>query len=630
EVNEQVQSEIKKLQDRTSAQTLEKELKNLTPKERITRIRERIADDTLSAPLEIIETAVDRNVKDVTEESYNQLDEAFKQVSGKGLFSTEYAELSRIVTTLKKEWDKALEPAREEAKALAAAQKAETRTKQTDKDSHLTAIAKAVAQDNPVSIKQALEEYKSWRKTQGLSETTDEKALKAAGAEFYRDKAETELKREAEVQAAKERKEREAKAKAAKKAIKKQFGLDEDAEFKAIDTRVLNPMEFNEDFGDVLWQLTNVKAIGLNGLIKLLHVAYPGKGNYVDGLTKLLGITSKIVAKHNKKGLEIYTASIPKEVGMSGFHMYDRQQRKQILVINNNFLMVETAGGVAAHEAIHAIVAAIIDQLNLIANIPNASGIFVPKSYGNSWREFHHQVSQLLTALSTDIGDMYTTLTRKAESGEKLNGKETAFVALMSAYVAQYDPKLKPFDSKEGLAVLIKDFYAKGNLNYFLTNTDELLAEAFSNPYVTGILSIFESPFAPTTGKTQSYFRQIFDQLVEMVNQLIKLLKLPHIENNYFKALSNYMETMEDIAFNREEDTDWNIQHPIDGVGEVLNEFHAMAMVNNPINRLTPQLKTLINYIANAWYKRADIVSLEGVERELEAINAKTTKNKFG
>lgn len=646
EVNQQVQAEIQKLQDRTSAQTLEKETKNLTTKEKIQRIRDRVSpeDTDTSSAFETMANLSELSATP-TEEQWTQFEQAYHAASNKGTFSTEAAELKNIYNRVKKEYDKALQPVREEQSALAEAAKQEQRTQQGTKDSYLTAVAKAVAIDNPVAIKKSISDYLAWRKDKKLplvdkqGKTIDsDHILKQASAEYYQEKADKEIKKEAEEQATLERQERAKKQKAQKKAeadkatkkIKKQFGLDEDSDVKLLDAKSEIPKEVREF-------VTGVEKVTLNDLFNRIQKLYANV-KFLQGFDQLLNLAKAITDKFYKNGLEIFL--VDDFTIARGANFNDLKNNRQVIIIpRSEFADTD------AHELIHFLARAIVASIAIGRGVREGSGRSLNRMSGREFmpylaaaNELYRKLDQIHSKVLEQYRDLLTQIGRKFSNHEELSAKEVNFLTVLSSYLERRGKEeYGAITTQKQTQALIDDtFDAMGRtITYGLHDSDEMMAEALSNPYFMTLMSLFEAPELTKTTKPQSAFRAIVQGLKELLTGFYRLTRQALPKVSYLDHLLEHMSDMEryleEIPDKRNDAAVITSYVSADNlIRENSALYMAMGGTNKPLNPLTGELRNLINYIANAWYKREDIVSLEGVEQELEKINTKTTKNKFG
>ena len=400
--------------------------------------------------------------------------------------------------------------------------------------------------------------------------------------------------------------------------INKELGLSDDADVKMMRPTPLD--DLSPDLARFVAAMKDIKPLTGEEFFKTITSMYGESKEYISGIKSLYLLANSVAKKvTNGRGIEFYLADL-NGLGNLGMFVSDVLKNRQVLLIDKHAL-----GDTSAHELMHAVSEGISNIL--LSKSDKKLGPLMGIDLAR--KEFRANIHGLLTNLRTDVYDMYTQIIRKTERGTELTEKEYAFLTLIEAYAKAANHNFDMYDVRT-LRKLRNDIFERRNgYNYFLVDADELLSEAFSSPHVAAIMSMMEAP-TKVEGKNLSYFRQLYDSLMGFVKEIGKKLNISFVENSYFKQLSAIMETMEKTYL-----TNDNI-NALDKINlpakhqAIVNEIHARVTAQGGINPLKPELLKLIGYIADQWYKDPSIQSEDGVQRAVDEINAKSTKNKLG
>ncbi len=168
------------------------------------------------------------------------------------------------------------------------------------------------------------------------------------------------------------------------------------------------------------------------------------------------------------------------------------------------------------------------------------------------------------------------------------------------------------------------------------SNSDELLAEAFSNPWSAGILSMLESDTKTDTGYA-SYFRELMNSLLDLLKTVTKSLGLDikPVANNYFSELTKFVGAIEKEVLHTEKTglDDSPIELPesmLERIRLRLSSLHALTQKAGPkLNKLPPKLLKVLKYMAIKTRKNKTIQSAADVDKMMAKINAISKVNKL-
>ncbi len=663
EVNEKVRSQQEKLKAVGNEKEFAKQIKTATPEDRLSIIALRATPQDKSNIDILRQFSTPAKDESQAFEEFNVFQDAYDTVSkSKDLLSTEVAELKNLYNKVKKEYDKVLAPKREAEKKAIEAKRATMRGKEKEKDDYIIAVAKALELKNPVSIKESVEAYNKWRKDSGLSELTPDRIKQIAGAEFYKKQAHTKIQGEARDREAQERRVLEQKREAEKKAkdqeatknIKKQLGLSDDSEVKPLDPAGWNDIEADNDEetpvseetkkelpSDIQDYVTGVEKASLKDLFSRIQKLYKSP-KFLGALINLSELAEKIANRFSKNGIEVYLVdnmSIAK-----GVYINDMENNRQVIIVNKNLL-----ANTDSHELVHFIVKNIVNSIAVTKyGIEQGKGKSINR-YGSDSSgkllaaigNFYRKIDEIHEGALSKYRDTLVRIERKFKSGSPLSQQDKNFLIALSSYISS--------NGIEGFELISKSSQIRNLLDntfdalnkklvYGLKDSDEMLAETFSSPSFMTVMSQLEAPESfSKASKAASYFRIIVDALKDMLEQLTKSLgiDLKPLKNSYLEQLVDYVSEMENKYLIPDEVTALDGEVPDEQIysnaANLLKESSMLYMAAGPtLNKMTPALKKLINYIANSWWKRESLQSLESVLREVEKINKKSKKNKLG
>ncbi len=647
EVNKKVVAELDKFRGVQDEKEFAKQLKSATTKEKLDLIAARSQSENDSAAISEMQEAVAsaEGVEDLNEvqKISDKFDEAYEKVrDSNGLLSIEQAEIEGIAKKAKAEFNKKLEPLHKAERAREQAQSADKRGRGKERDALLTEIARNVERGLSGQVDIAIKRFQEWRKSVGYeTEMSKEEVLKKASADHYTRAAKTANIRERE-QDRKNKlntvKSKIEEAKAAKEAAKREmgqelfdeFGLSDETEIDYLD----NTFEGVEDEKFIKANFSNVRPITLDHLFKRIGVFYRDSPTYLKAITSLVELANKYIKKYTTKGLEIYIADRAGKKGTAGVHMYDPNTNREIMIISTDM-----DGDVDAHELLHMVTRAAILGM---AGKTKTKFVSKAEKIQDATDEFYADLGQIYKGSVLKFRDELLQMVRDASNGKELTGKQINLLVLVQGYLEsrnKSDFMNRPLTLEDVETIYTNTFgattqqYRPHSLMYMFSNPDELLAEAFSNPWAAGILSQLESPTSTTSGGFVSYFRDLMNSLIDLIKTITKELGLDikPVNNNYFSELTKFVSSVEaDVLKNEQSGLDYSPTHLPDSMLERirlrLSSLHLMAKANGPkLSKLTKAKIKVINAAGRTLWRNKNIKTEQDLQQIVDKINAAAT-----
>jgi hypothetical protein len=615
ELNQKVQEKLKTLEAIRNEKEFSKRMKTATPEEKLSIISQRVGHE--EAAFETLRTATEglkSNDLNEVQKAYDTFTEASDRIEKSPfLLSVEQAEVKGFANNVKQQFEKKLEPKRKAEEEANKAAKAQGRATTAEKDSHLTAVAKAQVQGLSGQVDLAVQSYQKWRADHGLSPLSKEDITKKAGAEFYQERAKKQVKTG-------ETPSESAARKAAKEDIRKQFGLSEDSDINLMG----NFHELDPELEGLTNNFSNLRESSVDELIDRIKSFYLGNDRFFNSIKALIETANKISKKFTKNGLEVYIGDQYK--GVAGFHGFDHDAGRELLVVAS-----DATGSTDAHEFIHFIVRAAINQLSTISKASKENSALAV-----AYKQFYTEASKIFKNAREEYRNELVHMQRAVASGEELTPRQQQLMLYIQGYLqtrGKNDFVQGPLTSAQLVDLLANTYpegmyetsYRAGMLSYLFYDADEMLAETFSNPFAMGIMAMMESPTKTTEGKSQSYFRQLINGLKDFLSKILDStgIKLTPVKNSYLSELTEFMEKMEQSFLNPE--TLGTPVPPVEGLFANAKRtfFNLMA-----VDKVTsPAVRKIASKLANAWWRDSSLKTVADVQAKIDKINAATKGN---
>ena len=400
--------------------------------------------------------------------------------------------------------------------------------------------------------------------------------------------------------------------------LKKNLGFSEDTDVKLLDPSF--------EFAD---QVSRIENLTFNDLFDRIGKFYPNSKKFLAALKPLVLLSEQVSNKFYKKPLEIVL--VDTDLAAGGY--FTDKNKKHALMINRTAI----TGATDAHEIVHFIAQAIVNSITSSAKGSLNKRVFEAQN------KFYGKLDLIHNQARQAYRDKLLVIKRKLDNNEALNTDELNFSTAVSSYLGYRSSVLSELNSDNIQKLVDNSFDAVAKKEmYGFANSDEMLAETFSNPYFMTVMALLESnQVAPTPTTKRSFFREIIDVFKDLLADVAKAINMPNlipVKNSYLELLTTHMERMETeflsdepIAF-----TNSDAVVPNDPGYELskrtIQENSAKYLVAQTpkVNRLTPELKKLLSTLANKWWKRESIQSADAVLNAFDPINKRTTKNKLG